>query len=198
MKKKRVGVVVLLILIAALIVGAFVLVIRRSPKSEEETTVLSEVDELLNKNITANYPATPREVMKLYNRYMLALYGTDHDELTDAQMQELGIKMRDLYDEELMESNPQDSYLVSLLQEIGGFMQEGKVMIQANVCDSNEVEFIDVDGASGALVETSYFMKTGSKDFTRTYQQYLLRKDADGNWKILGFEKVDEVSEGES
>lgn len=198
MKKKRVGAVVLFILIAALIVGAFVLVVHRSPKSEEETVALSELDELLNKNIAANYPATPREVMKLYNRYMLALYGTDNDELTNEQMQELGLKLRDLYDEELMEANPQDSYLVSLMQEIGGFMQEGKAMIQANVCDSNEVDFIEVDGASGALVETSYFMKKGSKDFTRTYQQYLLRKDSDGNWKILGFEKVNEVSEGES
>ena len=63
-------------------------------------------------------------------------------------------------------------------------------MIQANVCDSNEVDYIDVEGASGALLEASYFVKKGSKEFTRTYQQFLLRKDDSGNWKILGFVKV--------
>lgn len=198
MRKKRVGVVVVLILIAALIVGAFVLVIHRSPKTEEETTEVAELDELLNKDITVNYPATPREVMKLYNRYMLCLYGSDNGKMTDGQMQQLGIKMRDLYDDELMESNPQDTYLLNLAQEINSFKQEGKVIMQANVCDSNDVEYIDVDGESGALVEVSYFIKNSSKEFTRTYQQYLLRKDADGNWKILGFEKVDRSDGGES
>ena len=48
-----------------------------------------------------------------------------------------------------------------------------------------------MDGASGALCEASYFIKKGTKEFTRTYQQFLLRKDGSGNWKILGFVKVD-------
>ena len=80
--------------------------------------------------------------------------------------------------------------MMRLAQEIASFRSDDKVMIQANVCDSNEVEYIDVDGASGALVEASYFMKEGSKEFSRTYQQFLLRKDDSGNWKILGFVKV--------
>ena len=79
---------------------------------------------------------------------------------------------------------------MKLSQELVAFRNDEKVMIQANVCDSNEVEYIDVDGASGALVESSYFVKKGSKEFARTYQQFLLRKDESGNWRILGFVKV--------
>ncbi|MGN0343652.1 MAG: DUF6715 family protein [Lachnospiraceae bacterium] len=189
MTKKRGG-VILLILLAVLIVGAFALVAYRAPKTAEEATEVTEKDELMSKNIAAGYPATPREVMKLYNRYMLCLYGVEGSELKDEEVRALGIKMREMFDEELLEANPQEAHLLSLAQEIASFRSDEKVMIQANVCDSNEVDYIDVDGASGALLEASYFMKEGSKEFSRTYQQFLLRKDDSGNWKILGFVKV--------
>ena len=39
----------------------------------------------------------------------------------------------------------------------------------------------------------SYFIKNGSS-YTKTYQKYVLRKDDDGDWKILTFYKI----EGES
>lgn len=189
MTKKRGGMIVL-ILIAVLIIGAFAFVAYRTPKTAEEATELTEKDELMSKSIAANYPATPREVMKLYNRYILCLYGVESSELTDGQVRALGEKMREMYDEELLEGNPTESHLMNLSQELAAFRNDEKVMIQANVCDSNEIEYIDVDGASGALVETSYFIKQGSKEFSRTYQQFLLRKDENGNWKILSFVKV--------
>ena len=189
MTKKRGG-VILLILIAVLIVGAFALVAFRTPKTAEEATEVTEKGELMSRNIESNYPSTPREVMKLYNRYMLCLYGVESSELKDDEVRALGRKMRQMYDEELLEANPEESHLLSLSQEIATFRNDEKVMIQANICDSNEVDYIDVDGASGALLEASYFVKKGTKEFTRTYQQFLLRKDDRGNWKILGFVKV--------
>ena len=189
MTKKRGG-VILLILIAVLIVGAFAFVAYRTPRTAEEATEVTEKAELMSKNIAVGYPATPREVLKLYNRYMLCLYGVNGSELNNEEVRALGRKLREMYDEELMESNPEEAHLMRLAQEIATFRSDDKVMIQANVCDSNEVEYIDVDGASGALVKASYFMKEGSKEFSRTYQQFLLRKDNSGNWKILGFVKV--------
>lgn len=189
MTKKRGG-VILLILIAVLIVGAFALVAYRTPKTAEEATEVTEKDALMSKNIEVSYPSTPREVLKLYNRYMVCLYGVESNQLTDDEVRTLGIKMRQMYDEELLEANQQESHLQKLTQEIVAFQADEKMMIQANVCDSNEVDYIDVDGASGALLEASYFIKKGSKEFSRTYQQYLMRKDANGNWKILGFVKV--------
>jgi hypothetical protein len=191
MTRKRVGAIVVVVIIAVLIVGAFAFVAYRNPKTVEDTPEVSELDELLNQNIEANYPATPREVLKLYNRYLLCLYGTDGDDLTDDQRLGLSTKMRDLYDEELLAANTEEENLSNLTAELEAFRADGKDMIKANVSDSNDVEYIDVDGASGALVDASYFIRSGSKDFSRTYQEYLLRKDADGNWKILSFVKVD-------
>lgn len=189
MTKKRGG-VILLILIAVLVVGAFAFVAYRTPKTAEEATEVSEMDELMNRNFAVNYPATPREVMRLYNRYMLCLYGMDGSDLKDEEVSALCRKMREMFDEELLAENPEETHLLNLTQELAAFRGDGKAMIQANVCDSNEVDYIDVDGASGALLEASYFIKEGSKEFTRTYQQFLLRKDDSGNWKILGFEKA--------
>lgn len=200
MKKKR-GVAggIVFLLIVALLVGAFVLVMRRTPRSAEDTTEVSELDTLLNIDVSGSYPSTPREVMKLYNRYIVCLYGTGSDEITDEQMQILGGKLREMYDPELLEENPQEMNLESLAQEINTYRGGGRMIIQANVCSSNEVEYVKAKGGSGAFVEVSYFMKDpeSPEQFTRTYQKYLLRKDADGNWKILGFEKVDKPVEGE-
>lgn len=187
--KKRGGVIVL-ILMAVLVIGAFAFVAYRTPKTAEEATEVTEKAELMSRNIAANYPSTPREVMKLYNRYMLCLYGADSSELTDDEVRALGRKLREMFDDELLEENPEEVHLLSLSQEIAAFRTDEKVMIQANVCDSNEVDYIDVDGASGALLESSYFVKKGTKEFSRTYQQFLLRKDKNGNWRILGFVKV--------
>lgn len=191
MKKKSGGAgVVVVILIAVVIVAAFLLVLRYRPRSAEDTTEVSEMDTLLNIDIAENYPSTPREVMKLYNRYIVCLYAGE-EKMNDAQMQALGGKLRELYDEQLLEENPQEINLESLGEEIGSYRENGKVIIQANVCGSNDVDYVDIEGESGALVEVSYFMR-GSSDpkFTRTYQQFLLRKDAEGDWKILGFKQI--------
>ena len=40
-----------------------------------------------------------------------------------------------------------------------------------------------------ADADALYFIKEGSA-YSRTYQMYVLRKDADGNWKILVFYQV--------
>ena len=81
-------------------------------------------------------------------------------------------------------------HIANLQRELNAFQVNKKVMIQANVADSNEVDYIEINEKSGATVEVSYFIKKGTQDFTRTHQQYLLRKDAQGNWKILNYSKI--------
>ena len=190
MTKKRVG-VALLVVAAVLIVGMFAFVAYRTPKSAEDTTQLTEKDELMYKNISADYPKTPREVVKLYNRYILLLYGSQGEELTEEEIDTLAQQMRGLYDEELLALNSEETQLASLKQELAAYQKDQKVMIQTNVCSSNDVEYIDIGDASGAHVQVSYFVKAGNKEFTRVYQQFLLRRDEQGEWKILSFAKVD-------
>ena len=59
--------------------------------------------------------------------------------------------------------------------------------------DSNDVNYQTIDGDECAYVTASYFISEG-KEYDRTNQMYVLRKDENGKWKILVFYQV----EGES
>ena len=52
------------------------------------------------------------------------------------------------------------------------------------------MEDLTVDGRECAYVKTSYFIKEGA-DYSKTHQMYVVRKDEDGNWKILVFYKIE-------
>ncbi len=187
MKKK--GGIVGLIIGVIIIVVVFAVIAYRSPKQVDQATEVTELEELSKKNIDANYPATPREVVKLYNRYLLVLYGEQGYTISKDDLKQLGSKMRILYDEELLGINPESTYYTALESEVYADQASGKVMLQTNVADSAEVEYLTIDGKKCATLAASYFTKKNNKDFTKTYQQYLLRKDPNGKWKILGFQQ---------
>ena len=84
MKGKRIIIVVLLLACAG--VGYYYYLSNQKTDTTEPATKVSELDELLNKNIETNYPSTPRELMKLYNRYLLCLYNED---TTDQEFQKM-------------------------------------------------------------------------------------------------------------
>ena len=188
MKGKKGGLIGLIIGVIIIVV-VFAVIAYRAPKSVDETTELTELEELTTKNLEASYPATPREVVKLYNRYLLLLYGDTGYSISKDELKQLGSKMRMLYDEELLGVNPEATYYSSLEADIMEDQLAGKVMLQTNVADSADVENLTIDGRKCATLSASYFTKRNNADFTKTYQQYLLRKDANGKWKILGFQQ---------
>ena len=94
-----------------------------------------------------------------------------------------------LFDDELLENNPRDEYFKNLKEDISEYHDKNKTIASSAVDSSNDVEYKEVDGDDCAYVKASYFIKEGSA-YSRTYQMYVLRKDADGNWKILVFYQV--------
>ena len=52
--------------------------------------------------------------------------------------------------------------------------------------ETNEVTYKTVNGQECAYVDVSYFVQE-KKNANKASQTYVLRKDANGNWKILGF-----------
>ena len=99
-----------------------------------------------------------------------------------------------LMDEELAANNPKEDYLKRVKAEIATFKLAERTIVSYTLESSNEVETGTIDGQESAVVQSSYFIKEQNSDsnnpYSKTYQDYLLRKDADGQWKILGFEKV--------
>lgn len=173
-----------------LICGGFYFFSKDNEPVEEN---LTEVEKLIVRNLDDNYPKTPREVVKFYNKIVTSYYG---GEATEAQIEKLVDQMLLVLDEDLLLVNSRDDYYNSVLEEIKQYKKENKRVVSTEVCDSNEVKYIDdvkegtTEADELAYVDTSYFINTDG-EFSYSYQQFVLRKDDDDRWKILGFYATD-------
>lgn len=185
---KKAGIVIAVVLCVALVCGGFYYVKNHlgNGRGEDE---LTEVQKLIARDLSQQYPTTPREVVKFYNRIILAYY---EGKLSDDEFDALADQALLLFDAELAEENPKDSYMKSVQADIADFSARKRSIAKANVCDTKDVMYRN-DPSNGdeiAYVLASYFIKTSS-NYDKTYQQYVLRKDADGNWKILTYYQVE-------
>lgn len=193
MKKRNVIRVIVALVIIGLIVGLYYYFSVHKRASVEDAVELTEVQNVITKDLDANYPATPREVVKYYNRIIECFYNETY---TDDELYDLGDQARKLFDDELLENNPREDYFDALKAEIEDYRERSKTIRSSSVCDSNDVEFQTVDGRECAYVQASYFTNEDGA-YARTYQMYVLRKDEEGKWKILVFYKVEGDSSDE-
>ncbi|MDC7280415.1 MULTISPECIES: DUF6715 family protein [Pseudobutyrivibrio] len=179
-KVLRIGIAV--ICMACLIVGYYTYLSRRNATAKaDENVEISEVQTIISKNFRDDYPGTPRAVVKWYNRIITAYYAEEYDQ---AQLEKMADQARFLMDDELLQYNPRDTYLASLNLEIQDYKNRSRTIVSATVSDSKEVQYKTVNGYECAFVSTYYFIREGSS-YDRTYEDFCLRKDKNGNWKIL-------------
>ena len=188
MKKTRI--VILAIVIVAAICTAFYIVNNNSKKESAKEAGLTEIQKITTRNMEKDYPATPREVIKFYNRIVKCYYGRQY---SDGELEQLADQALSMFDDDLLKKNEKESYIESVKSDAAQYEEDNKSISQTDVCDSNDVKYMTDNGDDIAYVTASYFIKTGSS-YTKTYQEYVLRKDDDGDWKILTFYKI----EGES
>ena len=149
-----------------------------SSKKGEES---KEIDILVNKNLNAKYPETPREVVKLYNRIMLCYY---NDKCTNEQLVGLTAQARTLYDQELLDKNPYDEYFKRLIEEIDQYKSDNRKITSCMLAGSREVEDYTIKKEKYASIQCIYYSK-GDKGTIKSDETYVLRKDDKGKWKIL-------------
>lgn len=181
------------VLAVVFIVGMYYYFVVYKSASVENNVELTEVQKVITKDLEENYPTTPREVVKFYNRIQECFYNETY---TDDELYKLGDQARLLFDKELLENNPRDDYFNALKADIAGFRADSKTIMSSDVCNSNDVKFQTIDGDECAYVTASYFLDE-DKSYSRTNQMYVLRKDEDGNWKILVFYLVEGDSSDE-
>jgi hypothetical protein len=180
--------VLLGIICISLVVGGYYLFSSRQAKEDE--TDVSEVQKVILKNLEGDsYPATPREVVKFYNRILCCYYNETY---TSEEFEKLTGQARLLMDEELADNNPAEQYRQQVETEVENYRNEKKTINNTAVCDSNDVKYATIGGQECAYIESSYFVRSGG-GFTKSFQNYVLRKDEEGKWKILAFE----LKEGE-
>ena len=186
--KKVLRITAAVILMAACIVGYYGYLSNRnaSVKAEDNVT-LSEIEAIVTKDFSTDYPSTPRSVIKWYNRMITALYAEDYDE---DQFQIVADQLREVLDDELLQYNPRDQYVSALRSDVTYYKNRNRVIVNSDVSDTNEVRYDTVKGDSVAFVSAYYFIREGSS-YDRTYQDYCLRQDSHGRWKILTFKLSD-------
>ena len=179
-KVLRIGIAV--ICMVSLVVGYYAYLSRRNDSvSADDSVELSEVQAIISKDFDKNYPATPRSVVKWYNRIITAYYA---EEFSQDELEQMADQARMLMDDELLKYNPKDTYLASLNLEIEDFHNRQRVIVSSSVSDSSEVQYKKINGYECAFVSSYYFIREGSS-YTRTYEDFCLRKDSYGNWRIL-------------
>ena len=144
----------------------------------------SEVSVLISKDIMANYPESPKDVVNLYARITKAYYDTS---LTNEQIEALGKQARLMFDDELKNTQTDADFYEKLKEDIGNY-NSTKTRISSYVIQSaaktKYSTFKDRQYASIALV---YYMRQGDK-LIDSPTKFTLRKDDDGHWKILFWE----------
>ena len=191
---KKIRLIIIAIACICLICGGYFLFSQNNTVSEEN---LTEVEKVLVKDLKKDYPKTPREVVKFYNRIVKCYYS---EKLSDKEIEDMVDQMRYLLDEDLLMVNPRDEYYKSVVKDIEDYNSKNKRIVNTDVCDSNDVNYVDdvKDGENEvdklAYVNASYFINTDGQ-FANTYQQFVLRQDDDGRWKILTFYEVEGESE---
>ena len=144
----------------------------------------SEVSVLISKDIMANYPESPKDVVKLYARITKAYYDTS---LTNEQIEALGKQARLMFDDELKNTQTDADFYEKLKEDIGNY-NSTKTRISSYVIQSaaktKYSTFKDRQYASIALV---YYLRQGDK-LIDSPTKFTLRKDDDGHWKILFWE----------
>lgn len=177
---KNLRVLIILIVCACLCVGYYYYLTQRDNAKDAQPTKLEQVT---GKDLDISYPTTPREVIKFYNSILLCLY---NEECSKEELEALGNQARKLMDEELLEENPENLYLLSLETELEEYDLNQKKIIGVTLSNSKEVTFKEMGGLEYAYVEASYSIKA-KKESLRAAQTYILRKDTEGKWKILGY-----------
>lgn len=182
---KNVRVLIVGIICVGLIIGYYMYLSNRdnsdTGKTKENQTEAEKIIE--DTDLESNYPKTPRAVVKLYNRIISCYY---KEKYTDKQFMKLGDLQRGLLDEELLANNDRDMYFNNLRLEIKQYQENKRTIESSTVSSTSDVVYKVVDKRECAYVTSSYFMKENSS-YKKTYQRYVLRKDKDGQWKILVF-----------
>lgn len=168
---------------------------RRANLGDGTSGKTDEVNVILHKDFQADYPGSPREVVKMYSRISSCLYSNPG--MSDKDFDAIVLKMRELFDDELLNSNPFDTQLKALKAEVEEY-EDAKKSISSYTVDNNSlVKKSKVKGKNYASLSASYLVSSKKSGYSKTYEKFLLREDLDGRWKILGWELVKDKDKDE-
>lgn len=179
--------IIMIVLAIVIVVGYFWLSSKKHEDNYEVSAAQTEADKIIEKNLDDTYPATPREVVKMYCRILKCYY---EDELTADTVQKLALQTRKLFDEELLQQNPEDVYILNLQGEIRDYKENERSITNYQIESASNSVTWQYEERDYARVIVGFTQKE-KKKYIKVYEQFILRKDSNGKWRILGWQLTD-------
>lgn len=190
MKNKKTAIIgiIVVVAIAAMVIVAFYMQTRRGETEAEPEVDVSKVMDILLRDIDKSYPPTPKEVLKYYSEITCCFYD---DSITEEQLEQLAKRSYLLYDDELKDNMPFDTYYENLKKDVIDFQAQKIVVSGYSVSAATDVERFNEDGFEWARLYAQYRLRQGT-EYRYSNEVFILRKDNAGHWKIYGFDLVKE------
>lgn len=182
------GMVILVFLVLLVLGYYFYLSNRSMPEKTEEVSVetMTASQKVLSRNLETNYPPSPREVVKYFSEITECYYNEEH---TDEELRELGLKMREIYDDDLIANQTEEMYLSLLKSDVEEYKQNNRTISSFSPSSSVDVETFTKDGYECAKLYCVYDIKQDGLLY-QTSLCFILRKDENSHYKIYGWKAV--------
>ena len=142
--------IILAVVMLLLIVGYYYYLSNRNVSQAEdadrELQTLTATQEVLTRDLETNYPPTPREVVKYFSQITQCFYNEDN---TEEEIEQLGHKIMELYDEALIANQDEERYLSALKKDIEEFKEKKRTIVSYVPSSSVDVETFTKDGMTG-------------------------------------------------
>lgn len=187
--KKYWKTILLFVIVIACGLGYFYYLANKTD-STDATDKAVEDDELaalMTRNIEANYPQTPKEVVKLYARITKKYYESG---LTDEQIEKLGSQARILFDDELRDTQTDSEFYKALKEDISNFAASKTYISDYAIESATKTKYQTLNDKQYASINLVYYVRQNGK-MVYSYTKYVLRKDDSGQWHILFWELID-------
>ncbi|MFA9464307.1 MAG: DUF6715 family protein [Velocimicrobium sp.] len=176
-------------ILAMLIIWSFYNMTKKTAQKEE--VPMTEVEKLIDKNIEENYPGTPRGVLKLYGRMTQCMY---NEKMTEEQFEKIADQLRLLLDNELLENNERKAYLKNLRDDISTYHENEEKISSYEIQLGSATHYATIKEKEYATLKLSFLTQKAGKEktYSKTYEQFLLRRNDGEKWKILQWKLASE------
>lgn len=184
--KKRIGTISVILVLACAVVALYWYIDRSGKEAEEPVNAVAK--QILDRDLEEDYPPTPYAVAELYCGIVENIYS---DKTTEKQLEALIQMELSMYDDELAAQNPYSAYLATVKADLKE-AREKKIAFTGYIVDNfSNVKKWKKDGREYASIQLQFLLR--SEDGSGgSYRELMLRKDAEGKYKILGWELLSE------
>lgn len=189
MKKSTIKITILLAVLVMGVVGVYAYLSSKTRAAEDDVK-MTQIQLVLSRDLQKDYPPTVKEVVKYYTDIQKCIY---NEACTEEELEQLGLRARELYDAELLANNEEAENLLQLKADAASFRSEEKKITSVSVASSVNVDTFTEDGHEFARIQCKYFMIVDGKS-SPTSTVYLLRRDENRRWKIYGWDLAENVN----